>query len=199
MVETVALAVAVAIAEAVWAFKVSIGQIEVQVLNVACLSLNDTLHEREVEVNPLLVCYIVLGRVWSQTTVWSHSQWYIKVSLSVTHQWHVLSAILWRSLRPKCMDGLQNEGSHQQADWEAFVLIHIMEITALNTGGRGGQWSDSSASTTNIQYIYVCMHSVTSTAIKCTCTCSGCHSQTMWCLTQNNTQAYGVVWGELKE
>lgn len=86
----------------------------------------------------------------------------IEVPLSATHHWHVFSANLWRSLHPTCMDGLQDNSTHPLADWEPFVLIHFMVITALNTGGFSGQWSHSSAA---VQDILTCVHTVASKAI----------------------------------
>lgn len=158
-----ALAITVATIVAAWAFKEHIGQTEVQVMDVsvACVPMNSTLYIREVEVR--LIYDLVLGRVWSQTITPETSrrkkqheviQQCIGAPLSATHtHWHVLSAILWRCPRPTRVDGLQDGGRHQQAHWGAFVLIHIMEITALNTGDHSRQWGHSSASTTNIQYI----------------------------------------------
>lgn len=95
---------------------------------------------------------MVLGSVWSQTitplhhkkptgsaAVWSHSSLYIEVPLSATHRWHVLCAILWRSLHPTCMDGVTGRG-HPSAGWLSGFCPHSY-YGDYSTEYWGSQWT----------------------------------------------------------
>lgn len=106
-------------------------------------------HLREVEVR--LIDDSVPGRVWSQTItpdtpqearwqlqrVWSHSSQCTHRSTTVCHTPLACSQCHPLTQPSSHMYGRgywTRAASSRLTDWEPFVLIHILEITALNTG-----------------------------------------------------------------